>query len=111
MSEELKKIKGVGKLTVETLLDAGLDTIEKVAEATPEGLVGIPEFRAEEIIESAKSLVAVPPPPALIVEVAPKPTYSFSEEDGLYHCEVCGARAYVDEEDMKKHVEEHEEVG
>lgn len=59
MSPELSDVKGLGK-KAEALIEAGIDSVEKLAASKKEDLVdlkGIGEATAEKIIESAKELI------------------------------------------------------
>ena len=60
MSFKLEDIKGLGKKTVDTLKEAGIDSVEKLANSTLEDLreiKGIGKASAEKYIEQAKELL------------------------------------------------------
>ena len=62
MCPELTDVKGLGK-KAETLIEAGIDTVEKLANSKKEDLTdlkGIGEATAEKLIESAKELLEPP---------------------------------------------------
>ena len=59
MSLKLENVKGLGK-KIDTLKEAGIDSVEKLANSKLEdltGLKGIGKATAEKIIENAKALI------------------------------------------------------
>ncbi len=59
MTEELIRVRGIGKIAAERLINAGINTINQVAEAKPEELAfvkGIGLVTAKKIIANAKYL-------------------------------------------------------
>jgi len=64
LNDQIFKIKGVGPKVAETLISAGYDTIEKIANATPEELSklkGIGAKTAEKFITNAKAVLSEVP--------------------------------------------------
>jgi len=62
----IKKLAGVGKKAEKTLVEAGYETVEKLAAADPKELTkleGIGKKTAEKIIASAKEIASVPAAP------------------------------------------------
>lgn len=61
MTISILEVKGVGPSTAEHLSAAGINTVEALAALTVKQLVGFPrfgEFRARQVIEHAKELLA-----------------------------------------------------
>jgi len=76
MTTDLTKISGIGANSAEALAEAGFDTIEAIAKASPEVLEKVNGFglkRAERIIGAAKQLIldAMPAPAKVTPVVAP----------------------------------------
>jgi hypothetical protein len=59
MTEELMRVRGIGKVAADRLLAAGIKTIDQIAQSRPEDLAfvkGIGMITAGKIIENAKHL-------------------------------------------------------
>jgi len=62
MSDELIRVKGIGPTSASRLQQAGVNSIEEIANSTPEELAwikGIGDISAKQIIENAKEILKV----------------------------------------------------